>query len=92
VEDDYSIARDSPRREIRRPGHYVDSEGLVAYAFTVAEEIPKSVDPSTYTEAISYPSSPNWILAMQEEMKSLHKNQTWDLCELPKGQRALTAK
>jgi len=29
---------------------------------------------------------------MQEEMESLHKNQTWDLCELPKGQRALTAK
>ena len=29
---------------------------------------------------------------MQEEMESLQKNQTWELCELPKGGRALTAK
>jgi len=29
---------------------------------------------------------------MQEEMESLHKNRTWDLCELLKGRRALTAK
>ena len=70
----------------------IDSEGPVAYAFTVAEEIPKSAEPSTFTEAISCPSSPNWILAMQEEMESLHKIRTWDLCELPKGRRALTAK
>jgi len=76
VEDDYSIACDRPRREIRRPARYVDSEGLIAYAFTVVEEILKSAEPSTYTEAISCPSSPNWILAMQEEMESLHKNRT----------------
>ena len=29
---------------------------------------------------------------MQEEMESLQKNQTWELYELPKGRRALTAK
>jgi len=50
------------------------------------------VEPSTYTEAICCPSSPNWILAMQEEIESLQKNRTWELCELPKGQRALTTK
>ena len=59
VEDDYSIARDRPRREIRRLARYVDSEGLVAYAFTVAVEIPESAEPSTYTKDISCPSSPN---------------------------------
>jgi len=37
VEDDYAIARDHPRREIIRPTRYVDSEGLVACAFTVVE-------------------------------------------------------
>jgi len=46
----------------------------VTYAFTVAEEIPERAEPSTYTNAISCPSSPNWILAMQEAMESLHKN------------------
>jgi len=29
---------------------------------------------------------------MQEEIESLQKNRTWELCELPKGRRALTAK
>lgn len=54
--------------------------------------MPEGVEPSNYTEAITCPSSPNWILAMQEEMESLQKNRTWELCELPKGRRALTAK
>jgi len=92
VEVVHSIAHDHPRREIRRPAHYNDDAGLIAYAISVAEEVLEGVEPSTYTEAISCPSSPNWILAMQEKMESLQKNQTWELCELPKGRRALTAK
>jgi len=92
VEDDCSIAHDRPRKEIRRPAHYADSEGLVVYAFAVVEEIPEITELSTYTEAISCPSSPNWILAIREQIESLHKNRTEDLCELPKCRRALTAK
>ncbi|KAH9666242.1 Integrase catalytic domain-containing protein [Citrus sinensis] len=30
-----------------------------------------------------------WKLAMEEEMKSLHQNQTWELVKLPKGKRAI---
>ena len=74
MEDDYSISCDSPRREIRNPTHYVDGERLVAYALMVVEEISESAEPSTYTEAISCPSSSNWVLDMQEQMESLHKN------------------
>jgi len=59
VEDDYSIAYDHPRREIKKPSRYVDSEGLVAYAFIAVEEIPEGAKPLNYTEAISYPSSSN---------------------------------
>jgi len=76
VEVDHSIARDRPQREIRRPGRYNDDEGLIAYALSVIEEMPEGVEPSTYSEAISCPSSPNWILAMQEKMESLQKNWT----------------
>ena len=74
VEVGHSLARDRPRREIRRPARYNDDEELMAYALSVAEEVPKGVEASTYTKAISYASSPNWILAMQEEMESQHKN------------------
>ena len=30
--------------------------------------------------------------AMEEEMQSLHKNQTWELVELPKGKRTIECK
>ena len=66
VEVAHAIPHDCPQREIRRPARYNDDEGLIAYALSIAEEEPKGVEPSAYTEAISCPSSPNWILAMQE--------------------------
>ena len=56
VEVVHSIACDRPRREIRRPARYNDDEGLIAYALSVAEEVPEGVEPSTYTEAISCPN------------------------------------
>ena len=92
MEDDYSIPCDRSRRKNTKLAHFIDSEGLVAYALIVTEEIPEGVEPSTYTESISCMSSSNWLLAMQQEMEIWHKNQTCDLCELPKGWRALTVK
>ena len=59
VEDDYSIAHDHPRRKIRKPTHYTESEGPVAYTLIVAQEIPEGIEPSTYTKAISCLSSSN---------------------------------
>jgi len=76
VEVAHSIARDYPRKEIRRLARYNDDEGLIAYALSAVEELPEGVEPSTYTKVISCLSSPNWILAMQEEMESLQKNRT----------------
>jgi len=94
VRELHFIARDRPKRTIRRAARYVtDGESrMIAYALAVAQEISEDMEPSTYLEAISCPNSSNWLLAMQEEMQSLHKNETWELCELPKGYRALTAK
>ena len=93
VKEQPCIARDRPRREIRRPARYTEEDdAMIAYALSVAEETPEGAEPSTYQEAISCPNASNWIGAMQEEMESLQKNHTWELCELPKGRRALTAK
>jgi len=65
---------------------------IFVLALAVAQEIPEGIEPSSYSEAISCPNSSNWLLAMEGEMESLCKTETWELCQLPKGRRALTAK
>ena len=37
-------------------------------------------------------NSKKWQLAMQSQMHTLHKNQTWDLVKLPQGKQALPCK
>ena len=43
---------------------------------------------STFQEALSNADASLWIIAMQEEMKALHRNQTWEPIALPNGQKA----
>ena len=49
-------------------------------------------EPSCYKEALQMADSEKWHLAMQSEMTALHKNQTWDLVQLPDGKKALPCK
>ena len=48
--------------------------------------------PLTYREAKTCEHSNKWELAMQEEIKALHANDTWDLIELPKSRQAIPNK
>ncbi|KAK8938897.1 hypothetical protein KSP39_PZI010824 [Platanthera zijinensis] len=80
----YSIARERARREVRLPLRLHDT---VAYAFQVI-----STDPGSYKEAVESRESSQWKAAMEEEMESLRKNQTWDLVRLPKGAKAISSK
>ena len=45
-----------------------------------------------YDKAIKSKDSSNWMLAMQTEMESLHRNGTWDLVPIPKGKRPVKCK
>ena len=62
-------------------------EDLVSYAL-----ITSSRDPTTFQEAIHSQEKSRWVGEVVEEIQSLHKNQTWDLVELPKGKRAIGCK
>ena len=42
------------------------------------------VIPNNVQEALAYP---RWKAAMNEEMKSLQKNETWELVECPPGKK-----
>ncbi|KAG6499814.1 hypothetical protein ZIOFF_039606 [Zingiber officinale] len=57
---DYTIARDRPRREIRKPIRFDDESHFVAYALTVAQEIDRDLEPRNYAEAISCGESEKW--------------------------------
>lgn len=46
-------------------------------------------DPKTFPKAIQRPDQVEWEKAMDEEIKSLHENHTWDLVNLPKGKFAI---
>ena len=48
--------------------------------------------PESYQEILLHDEKKEWLRAMHEEMKSLHKNNTYELMELPKGKRALKNK
>ena len=49
-------------------------------------------EPESFEEATNDESKHKWIEAMQDEMKSLHENKTFELVKLPKGKRALKNK
>ncbi|KAE8725588.1 hypothetical protein F3Y22_tig00008386pilonHSYRG00069 [Hibiscus syriacus] len=85
LETPETLAVTRPRREIRRPARFVD---MVAYALPVVDDD----IPITYQEAIQSLESDKWKSAMDEEMQSLQKNDTWKLAQLPKGKRVIGCK
>ena len=46
----------------------------------------------SFMEAIETTNKEKWLWSMEEEMKSLKENQTYDLVKLPDGKRALKNK
>jgi hypothetical protein len=89
-EQETSIAAGRQKRQIRPPQRYGYAD-LVAYALTVAEDTAVQ-EPSTYSEAVTSSESAQWVVAMNEEIESLHKNQTWELVKLPRGAKTVGCK
>ena len=64
---------------------------MVHYAFSCAKQVENIHEPATYTEAVVSGDHEKWISAMQEEMQSLEKNDTWDVVRLSKQRRSFVA-
>jgi hypothetical protein len=47
-------------------------------------------EPKSVREAVDSTEGKLWKDAMVEEMESLHKNETWDLVELPNGRKPMS--
>ncbi|KAL0373164.1 UNVERIFIED_CONTAM: Retrovirus-related Pol polyprotein from transposon TNT 1-94 [Sesamum calycinum] len=75
----YQLARDRSRRESKLPSRFKDFH-LTAYALNT-----ENFEPTSFDEAIKSENSKQWLLAMNEEMKSLLDNKTWVLVPRPKN-------
>lgn len=89
------MARDRVRRTTRQPPRLLDYEcdiidGEDQFAGLVCLMSEDTLtEPSSYHEAMADPDSDKWTEAAQDEMTSLEVNETWDLIERPKGQKAI---
>jgi len=87
INPDYQLARDTPSRQINPPETY-GYANLICYALNAAEEVHDS-ERKNFREALESNESNDWLKAMNEEILSLKKNQTWKLVSLPKNQRVV---
>ena len=62
------------------------SPSLYSILLTDASEL------ECYDEAVKVDTKIQWEAAMKDEIDSLLKNKTWDLCKLPVGKKALQNK
>lgn len=69
-----------------------DSENQDAEFALAAAALEAESDPISYKQAMDAIDSDSWQLAMNEEIKSLHENQTWELVDLPSDQKPIPVK
>ena len=74
-------------RERRQPERYSPSAFCSNFALSVTDD-----DPRTVKEAVDSEDGKLWKEAMVDEMASLHKNEAWDLVELPAGRKPIGSK
>ena len=71
------LARDRTGREIKQPKRYEYAD-LIAFALVAASEVLEE-DPKTVKAVLASKEKEKWLSAMNEEIKSLHDNHTWEL-------------
>ena len=84
------MVRDRKRRAVRPPKRYAVAD-LIAYALIATKEVNEE-EPRTYKEAINSRDKLKWKKAMDEEIESLMKNETWKLIARPEKRKIVSCK
>ena len=69
-----------------------DRQSSRKYPFSEYILLTNGGETECYEEAVTDDHKEEWLKSMQEEIKSLHENHTYDLVKLPTGKRALKNK
>ena len=88
--EDTEVQEPQQQAEVRRSSR--DRRPSVRYSPDEYVMITDGGEPECYEEAMTHDKKKEWMKAMQEEIKSLHENKTYDLVQLPKGKRPLRNK
>ncbi|KAE8667244.1 hypothetical protein F3Y22_tig00112428pilonHSYRG00010 [Hibiscus syriacus] len=80
---------DPKSRKCKFLGYADGVKGYRLWDPTARKVIIKDGEPSTYQEAINSSDASLWMMAMQEEIEALHKNNTWGLVPLPQGKKPI---
>ncbi|KAM1019856.1 hypothetical protein ACFX2I_041197 [Malus domestica] len=68
------------------------SDDYVVYLQESDVDIGINKDPVSFSQAVNCIGSSKWIDAMNDELKSMDKNEVWDLIELTKGCKRVRCK
>ena len=86
-DDDLGDIPESPQVQLRRSNR--QKQPSTRYSCDEYITLTDGGEPECFEEALDSEEKKQWLDAMQDEMKSLHDNHTYDLVKLPKGKRAL---
>ncbi|GER50180.1 glutamyl-tRNA(Gln) amidotransferase subunit A [Striga asiatica] len=69
--------------------HYLSCESFSPAYRAFLAAVASAVEPRSYADAVT---DPRWRAAMQDEIRALENNGTWDVVSLPSGKRAIGCK
>ncbi|CAI7851415.1 unnamed protein product [Closterium sp. NIES-54] len=83
------VTKDGGEPEVVQAGSVAEQcdEDEIAHCYWAA--VP---EPKTLAEALSGTDAEKWKQSVKEEYESLLENETWELCELPPGKKAISSK
>ena len=86
TQEQLKLLRQSVRVSVP-PTRYDWEDDRVSFAL-----VTETGDLGSYREVIEADDHDKWITAMEQEMKSLDRNQTWELVDLPKDSKIIYCK
>lgn len=92
VDETWTYAEDQEENQLKRSQRVTKGKVPDRYGFQAKYTTEKDREPINRDEAINSANKIEWIKAMDEEIRSINKNNTWTLTELLKDKKVIGCK